>query len=79
MTFDPISYVYKPTVARSRSTKSGQKTAKNISTPTTNQRIQQGATMLDAKRPSVAEDGDGNGYDESIAEGGFCLNPFNGS
>lgn len=79
MTFDPISYVYVPTVPRSKSTKSGHKIAKNLSTPKMNQHIQPGARMVDTERSSVAADGDGDVHDESRAEGGFCLDSFHSS
>ncbi|OBT81135.1 hypothetical protein VE02_10294 [Pseudogymnoascus sp. 03VT05] len=68
MTFDPISYVYVPTVPRSKITKPGHGIAKNLNTARTNQHIQPGATMLDTERPPVAEDGDENRYNESKAE-----------
>jgi hypothetical protein len=72
MTFDPISYVYVPTVSRSKSTKSGHKIAHHVSTSSrTTQHFQLGDTPLDRLRPPVAEDADGNGHDESRAEGEF--------
>lgn len=72
MTFDPISYVYVPTLRRSKSTK-------DLNTTRTNQQFEPGATKLDTERPSVAEDGDGNGYGEFGAEGWFGLESFHGS
>jgi hypothetical protein len=70
MTFDPISYVYIPTVPRSKSTKSGHRTTKNGGTASKkSQHIQPGATalvMLDSLRPSVVEAAERNGGESRV-------------
>ena len=78
MTFDPISYVYIPTVPRSKSTKSGHRTTKNGGTASKkSQNIQPGATalMYDSLRPSVVEAAERNG-DKSRVQGEFLVLVF---
>lgn len=77
MTFDPISYVYIPTVPYSKSTKSDQKTTKHIGGTASkkSQYIQPGTAVLDSLRPSIVEAAERN-RGESRVQGEFLVLVF---
>jgi hypothetical protein len=69
MTFTAISYVYAPTVPRSKCTKSHLEATKQVCTSSKNQNKQPLPATLDTVQPPEAEEPDGSGDVESRMQG----------